>query len=116
MPITVDLYAVRQIGTNNYLPKPQGGGGRGGSHLEPVNFSKSHKNTTLQSMMPRMWATKAAAKAGLTAWLAGKVNCYRSAGGYYDDDWYDEDNELVPQAHRRRDLMEIVTITVSLPD
>lgn len=113
MSTTLIQYAVRVKGTQCYLPRPQRRDGRGGSHLEPVDFTNpsSWPPRYSRDMMIRSYATERAAKNLLSAWLQGKVTCTRY--GDYGD--YDEENKLHPQAHRIRENMEIVKLTIILP-
>lgn len=107
-------YAVRLRGTQKYLPRPQRRDGRGGSHLEPVDFSdrSTWPPRYAKDMQIRSYTTERAAKNLLTSWLQGAVGCYRR--GEYDD--YGEENYLIKKPHRRAEDMEIVQITIVLPD
>lgn len=108
---TITEYAVRIKGTQCYLPRSQRRDGRGGSHLEPIDFSKPKGERGVKSryereMQIRSYATEAAAKNLLTSWLTGK---------YYGD--YDGGTHHVQGSSREhmRDQMEIVEITIVLP-
>lgn len=107
-------YAVRVKRTHKYLPRPQRRDGRGGSHLEPVDFSdrSTWPKRYTKDMQIRSYTTERAAKNLLSSWLKGKFVCYRYAD--YED--YDEDMELRPQSHRKAEDMEIVQIEIHLPD
>lgn len=111
--ITITEYAVRVKGTQRYLPRPQRRDGRGGSHLEPIDFSD--KSTWPKRydkyMQIRSYPEKRAAENLLSAWLKGAVGCHRR--GEYDD--YYEENYLISKPHRKREDMEIVQITITLP-
>ena len=106
-------YAVRVKGTQKYLPRPQRRDGRGGSHLEPVDFAdrSSWPKGYDKNMQIRSYPEKRAAQNLLTSWLKGAVGCRR---GYHDD--YYEENYSIPKPHRRAEDMEIVTITITLQD
>lgn len=111
-------YAVRVKGTQCYLSRPQRRDGRGGSHLEPIDFSKPKGQRGLkpryeQDLQIRSYATKRAAQNLLTSWLKGKYGCHRG----YDDDYYEE-VYLVKGSSREhmRERMEIVEIHIVLPD
>ena len=108
-------YAVRVKGTHKYLPRPQRRDGRGGSHLEPVDFSD--KSTWPpryeKDMQIRSYSTERAAKNLLSSWLQGKVYCVRGSDRH--DDYY-EDSYLKHQAHRIAENMEVVAITIILPE
>ncbi len=106
-------YAVRVKGTQMYLPRPQRRDGRGGSHLEPIDFSdkSSWPKRYSKHMQIRSYPEKRAAENLLSAWLQGAVGCNR--GTDYDD--YYEENYLIPKPHRNRENMEIVEITIVLP-
>ncbi len=106
-------YAVRIKGTQCYLPRSQRRDGRGGSHLEPIDFSKPKgergvKSRYEQDMQIRSYATKAAAKNLLTSWLRGKYRCA---------DWETGEVDHIKGSSREhmRDQMEIVEIIIVLP-
>ena len=101
-------FAVRVRGTQKYLPRPQRRDGRGGSHLEPVDFSdrSTWPPRYAKDMQIRSYTTERAAKNFLTSWLQGK----------YHGDWESGYWEIRPQSHRRAEDMEIVQITIILPD
>lgn len=105
--VKINLYAIRHKPTGGYLPAPQGRGGRGGSHMEPMAFTG---NQGKHGVIPRVWATERAAKAALWHWLQGKYVAYRY--GDYED--FEEEIEIVPQPHRKEGDMEIVPVTVEL--
>ena len=115
MSVTLTEYAVRVKGTNKYLPRPQRRDGRGGSHLEPVDFSdrSTWPERYAKNMQIRSYSDKRAAKNLLSSWLQGKFVAHR--GGDWWDGYY-EDISLKPQPHRRAEDMEIVPITIILPD
>lgn len=98
---------LKKKNTNKYMPCPQGRGGRGGSHMEPVEFPNSDK-----SIMPRLWNNSASAAKALAAWKKGKWIANR--GSDYFDDYYEE-IVIKPQNHRYDMEMEIVEISVNLP-
>ena len=115
MATTLTEYAVRVKGTNKYLPRPQRRDGRGGSHLDPVDFSdrSSWPERYARDMQIRSYTTQRAAKNLLAAWLQGAVHCDR---GYGSSDYeYWETNRLVRHPERRAEDMEIVEITIILP-
>jgi len=110
MPVYLTEYAVRVKGTQEYLPRPQRRDGRGGSHLEPIDFSKAKEHRGVssryaQDMQIRSYATERAAKNLLSSWLTGK---------YYGDQ--DGDIWNKPVVERKAEHMEIVKITIVLPD
>lgn len=115
MAVTLTEYAIRVKGTDKYLPRPQRRDGRGGSHLEPIDFSdpSSWPKGYDQHMQIRSYRSLRAARYFLTSWLQGGVGCRRGGGGY-DDDYYEE-NYLIKKPHRRAEDMEIVEITITLP-
>jgi hypothetical protein len=109
MTKTITEYAVRVKGTQKYLPRSQRRDGRGGSHLEPIDFSLPRSewfvnNRYSQNMQIRSYSTKAAAQNLLNSWLKGK---------YYGDE--DGDIWIRTQENRNREDMEIVEITIILP-
>ncbi len=113
--VTLTEYAVRVKGTQKYLPKPQRRDGRGGSHLEPVDFSdrSTWPERYEKEMQIRSYTTERAARNLLSSWLQGAVGCHRGGDAY---DGYYEDNYLIEKPHRRAEDMEIVEITIVLPD
>ena len=116
MALTRTEYAIRIKGTQRYLPRPQRRDGRGGSHLEPIDFAdpSSWPKGYEKDMQIRSYSDERAAKCMLSSWLKGGVGCHRG-GGVYDDDYY-EDQYIIPKPHRRREDMEIVKIQITLPD
>jgi len=111
--ITQTLYAVRVIGTQKYLPRPQRRDGRGGSHLEPVDFAdrSTWPPRYAKDMMIRTYTTKQAAKNLLVSWAKGAVGCSR--WGIWGE--HEEENYHIPKPHRRLEDMEIVELTITLP-
>lgn len=110
---SVTEYAVRVKGTQKYLPRPQRRDGRGGSHLEPVDFAdrSTWPPRYAKDMQIRSYTTERAAKNLLASWLKGGVGCDRG----WSEDYYEE-QYLIPKPHRREEDMEIVQITIILPD
>lgn len=114
MTTTIIEYAVRVKGTQKYLPRSQRRDGRGGSHLEPIDFSlpvgqrtwRSNSNSSRyeENMQIRSYTTRSAAKNLLASWLKGK---------FYGDE--DGDTWSRSQRDRRAEDMEIVEITITLP-
>lgn len=116
--VEITMWAVRVKGTQCYLPRSQRRDERGGSHLEPIDFSKPKGQRGLkpryeQDLQIRSYATKRAAQNLLTSWLQGKYGCHRGC----DDDYYEE-VYLVKGSSREhmRERMEIVEIHIVLPD
>lgn len=107
------LFAIRVKGTQKYLPRSQRRDERGGSHLEPVDFTDraSWPERYSKNMMIRTWTTEAAAKSCLNTWLQGKFKASRG-GDEYDGYW--EEMWVEAQEHRIRDMMEIVPLTLRL--
>lgn len=114
MSTTLIEYAVRVKGTQKYLPRPQRRDGRGGSHLEPVDFSdrSTWPPRYSKDMQIRSYTTEKAAKNLLSSWLQGKFVAHRGGDAY--DDYY-EDIEVRKTPHRRLEDMEIVKLTIVLP-
>ena len=102
----VILYAVRVKGTQRYLPRSQRRDERGGSHLEPVDFTdrSTWPERYAKDMMIRTYTTERAAKAMLTAWCQGKF--YRDSEG---DSW------CKAQPDRDPNKMEVVALELHLP-
>ena len=106
---TITEYAVRVKGTQMYLPRSQRRDERGGSHLEPIDFSlpvaeRKCQDRYKRDMQIRSYATKQGAQNLLNSWLIGK---------FYSDS--DGDCWVKPQPERIRENMEIVEITIVLP-
>lgn len=108
--IIITEYAVRVKGTFRYLPRPQRRDGRGGSHLEPVDFAdrSTWPKRYAKDMQIRSYTTERAAKNLLTSWLQGKH--YE----YYDYDGEPTDYVVKHQPHRQREDMEIVPIQITI--
>ena len=106
-------YAVRVRGTQKYLPRSQRRDGRGGSHLEPVDFSdrSSWPKGYEKNMQIRSYTTRAAAKNLLRCWCEGKYAAHRSS--IYDD-YADETYLMKGTARDPRDL-EIAELQIRLP-
>lgn len=103
MPLDLEVFVIRHVPTGDYLPARKSS--RGFSNDEP-----DHEGGPLG---PRIFATRRSAINALTAWLMGVHK--RVGGGTRhvgtfggNDEDYDEDIEIVPQPHRRREEMEIV--------
>ena len=109
---TVTEYAVRVKGTQMYLPRSQRRDGRGGSHLEPVDFSlppgarldrsKARYEGELQF---RSYATRQGAFNLLRSWCKGKFR-----GDWEGDVWRVQGTERDPNT------LEVVELTILLPD
>lgn len=107
--ITLTMWAVRVKGTQCYLPRSQRRDERGGSHLDPIDFSLPPEERKVQDrykrdMQIRAYATKVAAQNLLNSWLQGK---------YYGDE--DGDIWTNPIPERNREDMEVVPLTIILP-
>ncbi len=114
------VYAVRVKGTQKYLPRPQRADGRGGSHLEPMDFAD---RSTMpagfeRNMMIRTFTTEGAAKNLLASWLQGAVHCDRGREWSHGGECYEyyEENRLERKPERRAEDMEIVKIHMILPN
>ena len=103
---TVSLFAIRHKPTGDFLPRPLGREGRGGSHLEPV------EPIGTKETRPRFFETERAAKIFLTGWIKGKV--VHSAGYDSFNGEYYEDTETIPVPSRKAEDMEIVEYRVDL--
>lgn len=115
---TVTEYAVRVKGTQMYLPRSQRRDGRGGSHLEPVDFSlppgarlDRSKQRYEGELQIRSYATRQAAANLLRVWCEGK---------FVGQDWDEDCGWLyaAPKKGSARDpkLLEVVELTIFLPD
>lgn len=102
------VFAVRVKGTHKYLPRSQRRDERGGSWLEPIDFSNPEKWPVRyeRNMMIRTFATESAAKNLLQSWLKGKYRSDGDGGGYLDKNTSRE---------YMRQFMEIVPIRMVLP-
>lgn len=94
-----------------YIPRPQRRDGRGGSHYDPVDFSKPVGERDLkkrfdETAMIRSFTTKRAAQNLLTSWLKGKF-----AGDMEGEVWHIHGSSR----EHMREQMEIVEITIVLP-
>ncbi len=107
-------YAVRVRGTQKYLPRSQRRDGRGGSHLEPVDFSdrSTWPERYARDMQIRSYTTERAAKNILASWIQGKYHTTRH--GSFED--YDEDTWIEPVPSRKREDLEVVQIIIKLPE
>lgn len=107
----ITKYAVKDVGTGEYLPEPQGRMGRGGSHIEPCLPVDGQPTT-----YPRLFYTVTGARNALAQWRRGKHH------SVYD---YDEDCigrtikvdagtsiEVVPSRFERD--MQIVPINIEV--
>lgn len=88
----------------------------------PIDFSKPKGQRGInpryeEDLQIRSYARKKAAKNLLSSWLQGAVGCTRGGGGGWDDDYYEETYILKGSSREHmRDQMEIVEITIILPD
>ncbi len=93
--VIAELFAIREKGTDKYLPLSKLG--RGGSSLEPTPVSKAQ---------PRLFKSERAAKSALGHWLRGELQCTR-----YEDGG--EVHKLIPKPHRIREKMEIIRVVLT---
>lgn len=109
-------YAVRVKGTQRYLPRSQRRDGRGGSHLEPVDFTdrSSWPKGYEKNMQIRTYTTRAAAENLLRSWCQGKFVADRGGGGYPDYEYYEE-TRLLKGTSRDPNMLEVVELTINLP-
>jgi hypothetical protein len=108
MPV-IEYYAIRQIATDYYFPRPQGRSGRGGSHVEPVPIGPDHPYNEI-----RLFPYKINAQRALTAWLKGTWDRYVSNGDYWDVE-PEDDTTVHPVSWRRKEDYEVVPVTVNIP-
>lgn len=105
--LVVTEYAVRLKGTQKYLPRSQRRDGRGGSHLEPVDFTdrSSWPRGYEKNMQIRTYTTRAAAENLIRSWVQGK---------FYGD----VDGDIWVRKQKERDInkMEVVELTIILPN
>ena len=95
-------YAVQHVPSGLYLPAANGRNGRGGSHVEPSDER------------PRLFPTERGAKNYLASWLKGKYVADRgeyTGGPDWDSEFY-ERIELIPQPHRKREEMAVVSLVL----
>jgi hypothetical protein len=110
---TLTEYAVRVRGTQKYLPRSQRRDGRGGSHLEPVDFTNrsSWPKGYEKNMQIRTYTTRTAAENLIRSWCRGKFVSRRYG---YDEDYYEE-MELLGDTGRDPNTLEVVELTITLP-
>lgn len=96
------FWAIRHIPTGKLLPCAYGRQGRGGSHLEPADP---------RFELPRLMKSKKQAMNVLNAWLRGKTIARRWGDGID----FEEEIETIPQAHRVREDMEIISVNLLIP-
>lgn len=111
-------YAVRLKGTQKYLPRPQRRDGRGGSHLEPVDFSlppgqrlSPERRRYETDMQIRSYADRRYAENFLRSYCQGKFGAHRYADS---EDYYDEIYQIKGSERNIEDF-EIVELTIILP-
>lgn len=104
--VEITEYAVRVKGTQMYLPRSQRRDGRGGSHLEPVDFSdrSTWPPGYEKNMQIRTYTTPAAAENLMRSWVQGKFYADGDGGCY---------NKRI--AERQIDDLEVVDIVIRLP-
>lgn len=107
--VTLTEYAVRVKGTDKYLPRSQRRDGRGGSHLEPVDFSdrSSWPKGYEKNMQIRSYTTRAAAENLLRCWCQGKFYSDGEGGGYL--------GKSGEKCGRDPNTLEVVELTIILP-
>ena len=103
MPEEIVFYAIRLKGTDKYLPMRVKQYGH--SFSEPISIEK---------VPPRFFFTEKSVKAALTSWLLGKHRKTRDGGYNYMGDYdYEEYIDIIPQADRKREKMEIVVFSAT---
>lgn len=109
MTHTLTEYAVRVKGTQKYLPRSQRRDGRGGSHLEPVDFTdrSSWPKGYEKNMQIRTYTTRHAAENLRQSWCRGKFYNDGDGGGYL--------GETGDTCGRDSDMLEVVELIITLP-
>lgn len=102
MPV-LDFYAIAVKGTHMFLPAPRGA--RGGSWVEPTEASVI--------CPPRLFHTRHAANCALTAWAKGRHVRHVIKADWSMDDG-DEWVDIEPVPERKRELMEIVQVRMTI--
>lgn len=100
------LYAIRQKSTGFFLPQTEGRGGRGSSWTEPTDPSTSFIG---------LYRSPVTAKRVLSRWLMGQHKADYSFES--DETWgtiyrVQDGITIIPQPHRIKEDMEIVTINL----
>lgn len=99
----MQYYAIKHLPSGKYLPPARGRGGRGGTHVDPVDASV---------MAPRLFHREQDAKTALNHWLRGEINveAYRDPlTGDYDENW-----SVTSRPERMREEMAIVMVNLVL--
>jgi hypothetical protein len=94
----ISVYAIREKGTDKYLP----GLKRGRVRLRGFSFTEP-----VSGEAPRIFHTKQSARNALTAWLQGTWHTHTISSGFYGEDT-DVYTEPKPVESRKRERMEIV--------
>jgi hypothetical protein len=104
----MQYFAIRKIGTDEYLPMLDRKRLRGGgyTHTEPTPIDKA---------IPRLFRRQSDAKIALTYWLKGKARVKWETVGYTEDAFgfdpkEDAGVEFMPDPTRRREDFEVVSM------
>lgn len=100
MKPVLEMYVIEHTPTGKVLPRAKGRNGRGGSLVEPIEWTDPTEE-------PRLIPTKKRAENVLTQWLRGHHKHRVDYGDPLTNDDGDEWNEIIPQPHRRREDMRI---------
>jgi hypothetical protein len=92
----LEYYAIRRIGTSNYLYQQ---GSKSSTGTSPASFDEQ------TPLVPRLFRKRRTAQQALTAWLKGRY--YLNGDG--DIDWY-------PVKSRKAEDMEIVPVLLTFGD
>lgn len=111
---TLTLYAVRVRGTQKYLPRSQRRDERGGSWLEPIDFTDPstwpEPYVGYQfNMMIRTYANRRGAENLMRSWVQGRFRHDGECGGYQ------QDRDRGPEMGRQIEDLEVVELILELP-
>lgn len=94
----MELWAIKHLPSDTYLPAPRGRGGRGGTRVEIGGPG-----------LPRLFGNETSAKAALRWWLGGEVHVRHSSyDGEGDEDW-----SVKPRPDRKAEDMQIVCLSLT---
>lgn len=106
--IHVTKWAIRRNSDSFFMEQPIGRNGRGGSFAQLIDPNVNWQNV-------RLFHNKHAASIALRAWLKGEYHRYTSAGDFFGGEDPIDETTIVPQPLRDPADMEVVKVTVILP-
>lgn len=105
----MEVFAIRHKPTQAWMPARMFKGSRGWSYWTPADTDAYDKN-------PRIFFTKRSAQNALTAWMQGEWEQGLVQDGDWETGYYMVDGDpepKKPKVERKREDMEIVTLTLS---